>query len=85
MTDRAEPAADQRLDPEGVVRLCGDILDGTVTAIVDTGASLSDLEAAMAFLYGEDDAMGEERRPLTGAAAAIYDLLVAEQDTADDR
>jgi hypothetical protein len=80
-----EPAANQRLDPESVVRLCGDILDGTVTAIVDTGASLSDLEAAMAFLYGESDTMGEERRPLTGAAAEIYDLLATEQDTADER
>jgi hypothetical protein len=80
----AEPSANQRLDPESVVRLCGDILDGTVTAIVGAGASLSDLEAAMAFLRGEDDAMGEERRPLTGAAAEIYDLLVAEQDAADE-
>jgi hypothetical protein len=80
-----ESAGNQRLDPDLVVRLCGDILDRTVTAIVETGASLSDLEAAMAFLYGEDDAMGEERRPLSGTAAVIYDLLVAEQGAAEER
>jgi hypothetical protein len=81
----AESGANERLDPDLVVRLCGDVLDGTVTAIAETGASLSDLEAAMAFLNGEDDAMGEEHRPLSGAAAVIYDLLAAEQRVGEER
>ncbi len=85
MVDGADAAATQKLDAELVGRLCGDVLDTTVAAIVETGASVADLEAAMAFIYGESDAMGEERRPLSGAAAQIYDLLIAEQDTADER
>jgi hypothetical protein len=85
MADHVDAAANPRLDPEIVVRLCGDILDRTVVAIVGTGASLSDLEAAMAFLHGEDDAMGEERRPLSGAAAEIYELLAIEQDAGEER
>jgi hypothetical protein len=84
MTDQAEAAAG-RLDAEMVRRLGGDILDQTVTAIVATGGSLADLETAMAFVYGESDAMGEERRPLSGAAAEIYDLLTLEQGDAEER
>jgi len=85
MAGRAEAAATQKLDAEFVGRLCGDLLDTTVAAIVETGGSVADLEAAMAFIYGESDTMGEERRPLSGAAALIYDLIIAEQDTADER
>jgi len=38
------------LDAATVRRLCGDISDQTVTAVLATGASLADLEVAAAWL-----------------------------------
>ncbi|MFI4974929.1 MAG: hypothetical protein ACHP84_10355 [Caulobacterales bacterium] len=85
MADHVEVAAADRLDAETVRRLCGDILDNTVVAIVETGADIADLECAIAFINGESDAMGEEGRTLSGAAGAIYDLLTTEQAAAEER
>jgi hypothetical protein len=73
------------LNAEIVRRLCGDILDQTVADILETGASVADVEAAMAWMTGETDAMGEARVPLSGLPAAVYDLLIVEQDGDDER
>jgi hypothetical protein len=72
-------------DAATVRRLCGDISDQTVTAVLATGASLSDLEAAVAWLEGESEIMGEQPDPLAGAAAQIYDLLLAEEGFGEER
>ena len=69
----------ETLRPDEVRRFCGDILDWKVTAIVATSGTLADLETALAFANGEDDLMGEARRPLSGAAGQIYDLLIADE------
>jgi hypothetical protein len=74
MTDRIAP-----LTSADVRQVCGDLTDWKVSAILDTHATIGDLEAAVAWLEGEDDVMGEERRPLSGASAQIYDLLVADE------
>ena len=66
-----------------VVALAGDLPDETVAAIIATGASVADLEAALQFLAGADDAMGEERIALTGARAAVYDILADLEPEAD--
>lgn len=63
-----------------VRRLCGDILDWKVTAILATGASLGDLESAIAWRLGEDDMMDDMMPPLSGAAAAVYDILIREDE-----
>ncbi len=68
------------LDAEAVRRLCGDITDATISAILAVGASIADLEAAIAWAAGESDVMGEARRPLAGASAAIYELLAADDE-----
>lgn len=85
MSSRADPIAPQMLNAEIVRRLCGDILDQTVADILETGASVADVEAAMAWMTGETDAMGEARVPLSGLPAAVYDLLIVEQDGDDER
>lgn len=70
---------------EEVVRaLSRDLLDATVAKIVATGFTVADLEAALAWAAGEDDEMGETRHPLTGPAAAIYDLLTTEYDPSEE-
>jgi hypothetical protein len=72
------------LTASDVRRLCGDILDWRVSAIVATGGTLDDLETALAFANGEDDVMGEDRRALAGSAAQIYELVVAEEEFPDE-
>ena len=70
---------------EGDIRhLCGDIADWKVSAILATGADLDDVGTAVAWAAGEDDVMGEERRALIGAAAAVYDILVADEEYNDE-
>ncbi|HEV2366057.1 MAG TPA: hypothetical protein VGS12_17875 [Caulobacteraceae bacterium] len=76
---------DQRLDGVIVRRLAGDLPDGVVSTVLKTGASLADFEAALAWLQGESDIMGEARRPLEGPAARVYDLLVVERDPGEER
>lgn len=70
------PAA---LDSETIRRSCGELSDETVIAILDVGASRAEFEAALAWLQGRSEAMGEEPPPLEGAAARVYDLLIEEE------
>ena len=82
MTDTAGAAG--TLDSETVRRLCGDILDETVIAILETGASVADLETALTWRDGRDDDTAEEH-PLSGAAQAVYDLLTADEEAIEER
>jgi len=70
------------LTRESVVATVGEIDDERIAAIIATGATVEALEEAAAWAAGESDVMGEERKPLSGAAAAIYDILA--QDTWDE-
>jgi hypothetical protein len=73
-----------RISREDVLHVCGDLTDWKVLAILRTGATIGDLEAAVAWLAGEDDVMGEERRALTGPSAQIYDILAADEEFAGE-
>ena len=64
---------------DDVIHLLGDISDDKVVEILETGASLEQLEEAAAWLAGESDVMGEERLPLTGAAAKVYDIIARDE------
>lgn len=68
------------LTRDEIRHLCGDISDHRTAEIIATGGSVKDLEVALAWMAGESDVMGEERRPLSGAAAQIYEILVAGQE-----
>ncbi len=67
-----------------VVRMFGDIEDHKIVEILATGASASELEEAAAYLVREDDVMGELRRPLTGRAARVYEIVHREPDEVDE-
>lgn len=69
---------------EDVRHLLGDVADWKISAILATGASLDEINAAIAWDAGEDDVMGEERRPLSGGAAAVYDILIADEEYGDE-
>ena len=88
---------DKRIDsttaPQAVVKLTGqqvhdivgDIEDTKVAAIVATGATLDDLEAAMAWAAGENDVMGDVRHLASPMIAAVYDILTADEAADDER
>ena len=73
------------LSHDDVMRLCGDVVDSKVQAIIATGGTISDLEVALAWAAGEGDVMEEEGKPLEGAAAAIYDILTRDEELDERR
>jgi hypothetical protein len=63
-----------------VKRMFGDINDHLIVEIIDSGATLPQLEEVAAHLAQETDVMGELERPLTGQALKIYNLLRREEE-----
>jgi hypothetical protein len=76
----ANSSAAAPLSRAEIARVCGDILDWKIKAIIESGATLSELETASAWAAGADEVLGEEREPLTGATAAVYDILIADEE-----
>jgi hypothetical protein len=74
----------RELGHDDVRRIAGDIDDAKIAAIIGTGASLEELEEAVAWIAGESDVMGEARVPLSGVVAQVYDLLVQDEDVWGD-
>ena len=64
--------------------LLGDLMDSKVAAILRIGASRDDLDAAIAWLGGETETLSEGGHPLSGKAAAIYDVLTSEELWVED-
>ncbi len=60
-----------------IIGLVGDIDDATVMAILRTGASYVEIEEAARWAGGEAIPVVEPA-PLTGPAAAVYDILLAD-------
>ena len=67
-----------------ITRLFGNIEDHKIVQILAARPSHTDLEAAAAWMAQEDDVMGELRRPLTGKAARIYEIVGREPDELDE-
>jgi hypothetical protein len=65
-------------------RLCGDVVDWKLIAIVETGASLEEVEEAAAWVAGADDVMGDARKRLSGKVAEVFDILVADEELAEE-
>ncbi|MCP4316341.1 MAG: hypothetical protein GY789_10070 [Hyphomicrobiales bacterium] len=70
---------------DDIFRLFGPITDQVVVDILEVDASFNELEEVALRLAQEDDVLGEMRRPLTGAAAQIYDILMSIEDFRDER
>lgn len=68
-----------------ILRIAGNIEDSKVAAIERAGATAADLETAAAWASGLTGVMGEERRPLAGVIAQVYDILTADEDFGEDR
>lgn len=74
-----------KLDHGRIVAVVGPMDDAKIAAIEATGASLEQLEEAVAWAAGESDVMGAGRLPLTGVVAEIYDILTADEEEPEDR
>jgi hypothetical protein len=69
-----------RITPDDVTSLFGELTDQQIIDIFDSGASLEELELAAAYMALEDDVMGEERKPLSGAAAEVYEIVMRDEE-----
>jgi hypothetical protein len=69
---------------DDVVRLCGDIEDWKISAIIGTGATMAELEEAVAWSLGQDDLMVEEHKSLSGEVAQVYEILTSDQFDDDE-
>lgn len=69
---------------EDVTRLFRGVSDHTVVKILESGASLEQLEEVTMWLAQENDVMGEARRPLTGTPAQILDWLEQDEGYPDE-
>jgi hypothetical protein len=57
----------------------GTIDDHRALEIIDLDPSPEELEVAMAYLADMTDVMGEERQPLSGNAAEIYEIVTRDE------
>ncbi len=55
--------------------LVGPIADHTVVAILETGATIADLEAALIYARGEGNYIDRLGHPMTGKVAQVADIL----------
>lgn len=68
-----------------VLEVLGPMSDDRVAAVLETGATVRQIEEAAAWATGESDVMGELRRPVAGPVAAVYEILTADELLAEDR
>jgi hypothetical protein len=67
-------------------QMVGDVDAAKLEAILATGATLGQIGEAMAWVSGASDVMGGElERPLSGPAAAVYEILASELPPLDER
>jgi hypothetical protein len=85
MTAEKQPThRDHSLTREDVISVAGEMADARIAAIIATGATLAELEEAVAFAAGENDVMGDMRRPAAGRVADVYDILTIEEAFEDE-
>lgn len=65
-----------RVGRDDIVRLFGSVADHTAVEIIAIGANLEDLELASLHAAKADDLLAELRKPLTGKAARVYDIVM---------
>ncbi len=73
------------LTHEQVVGVAGRIDDVRVAEIIATGATIEELEEAVAWASGESDVMGDLRLRASPVVGEVYEILTAEEKLADER
>ena len=67
-----------------VLHRFGPMEDHKIVEIMDLHPSLGDLDVVASYCAGMSDVMGEERKPLTGVAARIYDIVRQDELLAEE-
>lgn len=67
-------------DLDDVRRLVGDIENGKALEIIALHPIIADLERAVLWAAGSGDVLGKQDPPLVGTAAAIVDILTADEE-----
>lgn len=76
------PGGSGRATAEDLHHVLGAMDDATTIAILALQPTLSQLEEARLWLDGADDIVGEQRHPLDGVVAQIFDLLDVDEEEA---
>ena len=77
-TAQPNTRTDRALTRDDVAQALGDEEDTAITAIMALNPTFGEFHTALAWVLGESDVMGKERRPLEGKAKQIYDILAAD-------
>ncbi|MGD9536705.1 MAG: hypothetical protein AB7P52_13755 [Alphaproteobacteria bacterium] len=67
--------ARQPLTREQVVAIVGEFSDARIAAILNTGATVEELEEAAALAAGESDVVGREGYKPSRVVATLYDII----------
>lgn len=73
----AKPTAATRAD---LLRLVGDIDERKVLDILALRPTIAAIEQAVQWSAGDGDILAKDRHPLSGAAAAVLDILTADEE-----
>jgi len=68
-----------------ILRMFGTLDDHRALEILDLQPSSNDLEVALAYLSDMSDVMGEERLPLSGTAAGVYEIVTRDEPFEEDQ
>lgn len=72
-------SAEQPMSSDDVRQLAGPVADHTIIAILETGASIADLEVAVVYARGDGDYVDRLGHPLSGKVAQISDILAKDE------
>ena len=79
------PKTPAALSRDRIVALAGPIEDAKIAAIERRGATLEELEEAVAWARGQDDVMGKSGLPMDARVAELYDILTIGEDYGEER
>jgi hypothetical protein len=74
-----------KLTHEQIAGVAGEIDDMRAAEIIATGATIEELEEAVAWAARESDVMGDLRLRGSSVVGQVYDLLTAEEKLGDER
>ena len=75
----------QSVDRDFIVHLFGDIEGHKIVDIQATRANREELEEVAMWLAKQSAVMGELRKPLSGVAAEVYEILTGDDEFPEDR
>ena len=78
-------AAGGHLSRREILDIAGNIEDAKVAAIERSGATIEQLEEAVAWASGLSGVMSKERHPLSCVVADVYEILTADEEFGDER